>query len=112
MHTHARIYTDIFLLMVACGTVLTSCSDVLSEEGLGTCDDRTTVRLTISFGGNNGTISRDVDSKDEGLDYTTSGQAEINAEDIYALVVDASGNFLYRIKDLKITAKGFVLPKP
>ena len=96
--------TYIFLLMVACGTVLTSCSDVLSEEGLGTCDDRTTVRLTISFGGNNGTMSRDVDSKDEGLDYTTSGQAEINAEDIYALVVDASGNFLYRIKDLKITA--------
>ena len=94
--------TYIFLLMVACGTVLTSCSDVLSEEGFGNCDDRTTVRLTISFGGDNGPMSRDVDSKDDGLDYTTSGQAEINAEDIYALVVDASGKFLYRIKDLEI----------
>ena len=88
--------------MVACGTVLTSCTDVLSEEGFGNCDDRTTVRLTISFGGDNGPMSRDVDSKDDGLDYTTSGQAEIDEGDIYALVVDAEGNFLYRIKDLKI----------
>ena len=97
--------TYIFLLMVACGTVLTSCSDVLSEEGLGTCDDRTTVRLTISFGGDNGPMSRDVDSNNgtiPELDYTTSGQAEIDEGDIYALVVDAEGNFLYRIKDLEI----------
>lgn len=91
--------------MVACATVLTSCTDVLSEEGFGNCDDRTTVRLTISFGGDNGPMSRDVDSNNgtiPELDNTTSGQAEINAGDIYALVVDASGNFLYRIKDLEI----------
>ena len=97
--------TYIFLSMVACATVLTSCTDVLSEEGFGNCDDRTTVRLTISFGGDNGPMSRDVDSNNgtiPELDNTTSGQAEINAGDIYALVVDASGNFLYRIKDLEI----------
>lgn len=98
-------FTYIFLSMVACATVLTSCTDVLSEEGFGNCDDRTTVRLTISFGGDNGPMSRDVDSNNgtiPELDNTTSGQAEINAGDIYALVVDASGNFLYRIKDLEI----------
>ena len=91
--------------MVACATVLTSCNNVLDEEGIAECDDRTTVRLTISFGGDDGPMSRDVDSNNgtiPGLDYTTSGQAEINEGDIYALVVDAEGNFLYRIKDLEI----------
>ena len=82
--------TYIFLLMVAFGTVLTSCSDVLSEEGLGTCDDRTTVRLTISFGGDDDPMSRDVGSdqtpKDDDLDYTTEAQAEIVTGDVYALV--------------------------
>ena len=94
--------------MVACGTVLTSCSDVLSEEGLGTCDDRTTVRLTISFGGEDGPMSRDVGSnpapKDDDLDETTPEQAVIDGSDVYALVVDANDNFLYRIEDLHITA--------
>ena len=99
--------TYIFLLMVACGTVLTSCSDVLSEEGLGTCDDRTTVRLTISFGGDDDPMSRDVGSdpapEDDDLDYTTEEQAEIVTGDVYALVVDATSNkFLYRIKDLHL----------
>ena len=98
--------TYIFLLMVACGTVLTSCSDVLSEEGLGTCDDRTTVRLTISFGGDDDPMSRDVGSdqtpKDDDLDYTTEEQAEIVTGDVYALVVDANNKFLYRIKDLHL----------
>ena len=91
--------------MVACETILTSCTDVLSEEGFGNCDDRTTVRLTISFGGDNGPMSRDVDS-DNGtipeLDPTTPGQAEINNDDIYALVIDENDKFLYRIKDLQI----------
>ena len=100
--------TYIFLLMVACGTVLTSCSDVLSEEGLGTCDDRTTVRLTISFGGDDDPMSRDVDSdpapEDDDLDGTTPEQAVIDGSDVYALVVDANDNFLYRIEDLHITA--------
>lgn len=94
--------------MVACGTVLTSCSDVLSEEGLGTCDDRTTVRLTISFGGDDDPMSRDVGSdpapKDDDLDGTTPEQAVIDGSDVYALVVDANDNFLYRIEDLHITA--------
>lgn len=98
--------TYIFLLMVACGTVLTSCTDVLSEEGLGTCDDRTTVRLTISFGGDDDPMSRDVGSdqtpKDDDLDYTTEEQAEIVTGDVYALVVDANNKFLYRIKDLHL----------
>lgn len=92
--------------MVACATVLTSCTDVLSEEGFGNCDDRTTVRLTISFGGDDGPMSRDVTppTENDDLDYSTEPQAEIVAEDIYALVVDASsGKFLYRIKDLDIT---------
>ena len=93
--------------MVACATVLTSCNNVLDEEGIAECDDRTTVRLTISFGGDGGPMSRDVGNnpapKDDDLDYTTEEQAEIVAEDIYALVVDASsGKFLYRIKDLQI----------
>lgn len=100
--------TYIFLLMVACGTVLTSCSDVLSEEGLGTCDDRTTVRLTISFGGDDDPMSRDVGSdsapEDDDLDETTPEQAVIDGSDVYALVVDAKDNFLYRIEDLHITA--------
>lgn len=94
--------------MVACGTVLTSCSDVLSEEGLGTCDDRTTVRLTISFGSDDDPMSRDVGSdpapKDDDLDGTTPEQAVIDGSDVYALVVDANDNFLYRIEDLHITA--------
>ena len=94
--------------MVACGTVLTSCSDVLSEEGLGTCDDRTTVRLTISFGGDDDPMSRDVGSdsapEDDDLDETTPEQAVIDGSDVYALVVDAKDNFLYRIEDLHITA--------
>ena len=98
--------TYIFLLMVACGTVLTSCSDVLSEEGFGNCDDRTTVRLTISFGGDDDPMSRDVGSdqtpKDDDLDYTTEEQAEIVTGDVYALVVDANNKFLYRIKDLHL----------
>lgn len=99
--------TYIFLSMVACGTVLTSCSEVLSEEGLGTCDDRTTVRLTISFGSDDDPMSRDVGSdpapEDDDLDYTTKEQAEIVTGDVYALVVDAtSNNFLYRIKDLHL----------
>ena len=92
--------------MVACATVLTSCNNVLDEEGIAGCDDRTTVRLTISFGGDGGPMSRDVGNnpapKDDDLDYTTEAQAEIVAKDIYALVVDASGKFLYRIKDLTI----------
>lgn len=93
--------------MVACAAVLTSCNNVLDEEGIAECDDRTTVRLTISFGGDGGPMSRDVGNnpapKDDDLDYTTEAQAEIVAEDIYALVVDASsGKFLYRIKDLTI----------
>ena len=100
--------TYIFLLMVACGTVLTSCTDVLSEEGLGTCDDRTTVRLTISFGGDDDPMSRDVGSdpapEDDDLDGTTPEQAVIDGSDVYALVVDANDNFLYRIEDLHITA--------
>ena len=100
--------TYIFLSMVACGTVLTSCSDVLSEEGLGTCDDRTTVRLTISFGSDDDPMSRDVGSdpapKDDDLDGTTPEQAVIDGSDVYALVVDANDNFLYRIEDLHITA--------
>lgn len=98
--------TYIFLLMAACGALLTSCNDVLGEEGTSTCDDRTTVRLTISFGGDSGAFSRDVDSPtaDDDLDYTTDAQAEIVTGDIYALVVDASTDkFLYRITDLKIT---------
>lgn len=94
--------------MVACGTVLTSCSDVLSEEGLGTCDDRTTVRLTISFGSDDDPMSRDVGSdpapEDDDLDGTTPEQAVIDGSDVYALVVDANDNFLYRIEDLHITA--------
>ena len=98
--------TYIFLLMVACGTVLTSCSDVLSEEGLGTCDDRAPVRLTISFGGEDGPMSRDVGSnpapKDDDLDETTSEQAVIDNSDIYALVVGEDDKFLYRIKDLTV----------
>ena len=98
--------TYIFLSMVACATVLTSCNDVLSEEGFSNCSDRTTVRLTISFGGDGGPMSRDVGTdpvpEDDDLDDTTEEQAEIVAEDIYALVVDASDKFLYRIKDLTI----------
>lgn len=92
--------------MVACATVLTSCNNVLDEEGIAECDDRTTVRLTISFGGDGGPMSRDVTppTENDDLDYSTEPQAEIVAEDIYALVVDAfSGKFLYRIKDLDIT---------
>ena len=92
--------------MVACATVLTSCNNVLDEEGIAGCDDRTTVRLTISFGGDGGPMSRDVTppTENDDLDYSTEPQAEIVAEDIYALVVDASsGKFLYRIKDLDIT---------
>ena len=98
--------TYIFLSMVACATVLTSCNNVLDEEGIAGCDDRTTVRLTISFGGDGGPMSRDVTppTENDDLDYSTEPQAEIVAEDIYALVVDASsGKFLYRIKDLDIT---------
>lgn len=98
--------TYIFLSMVACATVLTSCNNVLDEEGIAECDDRTTVRLTISFGGDGGPMSRDVTppTENDDLDYSTEPQAEIVAEDIYALVVDAfSGKFLYRIKDLDIT---------
>ena len=98
--------TYIFLSMVACAAVLTSCNNVLDEEGIAECDDRTTVRLTISFGGDGGPMSRNVENnpapKDDDLDYTTEAQAEIVAKDIYALVVDASGKFLYRIKDLTI----------
>ena len=51
-------------------------------------------------------MSRDVTppTENDDLDYSTEPQAEIVAEDIYALVVDASsGKFLYRIKDLDIT---------
>ncbi len=99
--------TYIFLSMVACATVLTSCNNVLDEEGIAECDDRTTVRLTISFGGDGGPMSRDVGNnpapKDDDLDYSTEAQAEIVTDDIYALVVDDSGKFLYRIKDLDIT---------
>lgn len=90
--------------MVACATVLTSCNNVLDEEGIAECDDRTTVRLTISFGGDGGPMSRDVTppTENDDLDYSTEAQAEIVTDDIYALVVDADGNFLYRIKDLTI----------
>ena len=98
--------TYIFLLMVACGTVLTSCSDVLSEEGLGTCDDRTTVRLTISFGGDDDPMSRDVGSnpapKDDDLDYTTEAQAKIVDGDIFALVVNEDNTLVEYIDDLHI----------
>ena len=97
--------TYIFLSMVACATVLTSCNNVLDEEGIAGCDDRTTVRLTISFGGDGGPMSRDVDSNNgtiPELDPTTPGQAEINKDDIYALVIDEDDKFLYRIKDLQI----------
>ena len=94
--------------MVACATILTSCTDVLSEEGFGNCDDRTTVRLTISFGGDDDPMSRDVGSdpapEDDDLDGTTPEQAVIDGSDVYALVVDANDNFLYRIEDLHITA--------
>lgn len=79
--------------MVACAAVLTSCNNVLDEEGIAGCDDRTTVRLTISFGGDGGPMSRDVEKnpapKDDDLDDTTEGQAAMN--DIYALVVKEDG---------------------
>ena len=93
--------------MATCGALLTSCSNVLDEEGIVACDDRTTVRLTISFGGNDDPMSRDVGSdpapEDDDLDYTIKKQAEIVTGDVYALVVDATSNkFLYRIKDLHL----------
>lgn len=99
--------TYIFLSMATCGALLTSCSNVLDEEGIVACDDRTTVRLTISFGGDDDPMSRDVGSdpapEDDDLDYTTEEQAKIVTDDVYALVVDATSNkFLYRIKDLHL----------
>ena len=100
--------TYIFLSMATCGALLTSCSNVLDEEGIVACDDRTTVRLTISFGGDDDPMSRDVGSdpapEDDDLDGTTPEQAVIDGSDVYALVVDANDNFLYRIEDLHITA--------
>ena len=98
--------TYIFLLMVACGTVLTSCSDVLSEEGLGTCDNRAPVRLTISFG-ESSPMSRDVDAGSDGtvpgLDPTTNLQKAMDANDVYLLVFDAQTGLLeYQVKDLSL----------
>ena len=53
-------------------------------------------------------MSRDVGSdsapEDDDLDETTPEQAVIDGSDVYALVVDAKDNFLYRIEDLHITA--------
>ena len=94
--------------MVAFGTVLTSCSDVLSEEGLGTCDDRAPVRLTISFG-ESSPMSRDVDAGNDGtvpgLDYTTDLQKAMDADDVYLLVFDANTGVLkYQVKDLSLGA--------
>ena len=99
--------TYIFLLMVACGSVLTSCSDVLSEEGLGTCDDRAPVRLTISFG-ENSPMSRDVDPDTNGavpgLDPTTNLQKAMDADDVYLLVFNAQTGLLeYQVKDLSFS---------
>lgn len=93
--------------MVACGTVLTSCSDVLSEEGLGTCDDRAPVRLTISFG-ESSPMSRDVDAGSDGtvpeLDPTTDLQKAMDADDVYLLVFDAQTGLLeYQVKDLSLS---------
>ena len=99
--------TYIFLLMVACGTVLTSCSDVLSEEGLGTCDNRAPVRLTISFG-ESSPMSRDVDAGSDGtvpgLDPTTNLQKAMDANDVYLLVFNAQTGLLeYQVKDLSLS---------
>ena len=100
--------TYIFLLMVACGTVLTSCSDVLDEEGIAACDDRAPVRLTISFG-DSSPMSRDVDAGNDGtvpgLDYTTDLQKAMDAADVYLLVFDANTGVLkYQVKDLSLGA--------
>lgn len=94
--------TYIFLLMVACGTVLTSCSDVLSEEGLGTCDDRTTVQLTLSLSGS-GPMSRDVSADTDGtipnLDYTTTEQCAMDVDDIYILAFKKEPTDSYTLLD-------------
>ena len=100
--------TYIFLLMVACGTVLTSCSDVLDEEGIAACDDRAPVRLTISFG-DSSPMSRDVDPGNDGTvlgpDYTTDLQKAMDADDVYLLVFDANTSVLkYQVKDLSLGA--------
>lgn len=96
--------TYIFLLMATCGAVLTSCSNVLDEEGIATCDDRAPVRLTISFG-DSSPMSRDVDAGSDGtvpgLDYTTDLQKAMYADDVYLLVFDATTDLLkYQVKDL------------
>ena len=95
--------TYIFLSMVACATVLTSCNNVLDEEGIAGCDDRTTVRLTISFGGDGGPMSRDVPNtstpEDDDLDTSTKDQALMN--DIYALIVKEDGT-IKELVDLKL----------
>ena len=95
--------TYIFLSMVACATLLTSCNNVLDEEGIAECDDRTTVRLTISFGGDGGPMSRDVPNtstpEDDDLDTSTEEQALMN--DIYALIVKEDGT-IKELVDLKL----------
>ena len=100
-------FTYIFLLMVACGTVLTSCSNVLDEEGIAACDDRAPVRLTISFG-DSSPMSRDVDAGNDGtvpgLDYTTDLQKAMDADDVYLLVFNEQTGLLeYQVKDLSLS---------
>ena len=95
--------TYIFLSMATCGALLTSCSNVLDEEGIVACDDRAPVRLTISFGEST-PMSRDVNAGTDGtvpeLDYTTDLQKAMDADDVYLLVFDAQTGFLkYQVKD-------------
>ena len=96
--------TYIFLSMATCGALLTSCSNVLDEEGIVACDDRAPVRLTISFGEST-PMSRDVNAGTDGtvpeLDYTTALQKAMDADDVYLLVFNAQTGFLeYQVKDL------------
>ena len=98
--------TYIFLSMVACATVLTSCNNVLDEEGIAECDDRAPVRLTISFG-ESAPMSRDVtpdnDGSVPGLDFTTDLQKAMASNDVYLLVFDATTNTLkYQVKNLSL----------
>lgn len=80
--------TYIILLMGACAAVLTSCSNVLAEEEIDTCIDRTTVSLNINYGGNHGAVSRDVSDENKTLDYTTEGQASLDINDVFVLIFE------------------------
>lgn len=95
--------------MVACAAVLTSCNNVLDEEGIAECDDRAPVRLTISFG-ESAPMSRDVtpdnDGSVPGLDFTTDLQKAMASNDVYLLVFDATNNnnntLKYQVKNLSL----------